>query len=341
MRADCALFTNLEAVARDSGDALTRARQPRLYDRLDWFARTAAHCTPPGTPLVARARDAKGTAWLFLSRRGARAQALASWYTLAFDAVTTGEAPVAALPGALKGIGHVELSPVEAPDALAGSFRAAGWRVSVTPMSVNWRIAPGPDFAAFWAARPGKLRSTVERKGRKAKLDIAIHRAFSPEAWSAYEEIYAASWKGEEGSWPFLRAMAETEGAAGTLRLGIASKGGQPLAAQLWTVEHGRATIHKLAYREDAKALSPGSILSHAMFRHVIEHDRPALIDYGTGDQPYKADWMDTPHPLWRIEASNPRHPLGLAMIGRRALGALVRGAADRYARAKRSGDSA
>lgn len=337
MRADCALFTDLEAVARDAGGALGRASQPRLYDRLDWFERAAAHCPPPGAPLVARARDDRGTAWLFLSRRGARAQALASWYTLAFDAVTTGEAPLAALPGALKGIGHVELSPIEEPAALAAAFRAAGWHVSVTPTSVNWRIAPDPDFAAFWAARPGKLRSTVERKSRKAKLDIAIHRGFDADAWATYEAIYAASWKGEEGSWPFLRAMAETEGAAGTLRLGIASKDGQPLAAQLWTVENGRATIHKLAYREDAKALSPGSILSHAMFAHVIEQDRPALIDYGTGDQPYKADWMDTPHPLWRIEASNPRHLIGLAMIAR----ALVRGAAGRYARAKRSGDSA
>jgi hypothetical protein len=324
VRAECALFTDLDAVARDAAGALDRAVQPRLYDRLDWFARTLAHCPPPGTPLVARARSDAGTAWLFLSRRGGRAQALTSWYTLAFDVVRAGEAPVHALPATLRGIGHVELSPVEDAEPLATAFRGAGWRVSVTPMSVNWCIAPGTDFAAFWAARPGKLRSTVERKSRKARLDIAIHRAFDAEAWAAYEAIYAASWKGEEGSWPFLRVMAEAEGAAGTLRLGIAAKDGQPLAAQLWTVEHGRATIHKLAYRDDARSLSPGSILSHAMFAHVIERDRPALIDYGTGDQPYKADWMDTPHPLWRIEASNPRHPAGIAAIGRRAAAALV-----------------
>lgn len=325
MRADTALFTDLDAVARDAAGALDRARQPRLYDRLDWFARTRDHCPPPGTPLIARARAERGTAWLFLMRSGARARALASWYTLAFDAVREGEAPLAALPGALRGIGHVELSPVEEPGALADAFRAAGWHVAVTPASVNWRIAPGTDFAAFWAARPGKLRSTVERKGKKAGLAIAIYRSFDAEAWAAYEAIYAASWKGEEGSWPFLRAMAEAEGAAGTLRLGVASKDGVPVAAQLWTVENGRATIHKLAYREDAKQWSPGSILSHAMFAHVIEHDRPALIDYGTGDQPYKADWMDTAHPLWRIEASNRRHPLGLAMIARAAAAALVR----------------
>ena len=192
-----------------------------------------------------------------------------------------------------------------------------------------------PTFDVLWSILEdqtpnAKLRSTVERKGKKAGLDIVIHREFDADAWAAYEAIYAASWKGEEGSWPFLRDLAEAEGDAGTLRLGIASRDGLPVAAQLWTVENGRATIHKLAYREDAKALSPGSILSHAMFAHVIERDRPALIDYGTGDQPYKADWMDVAHPLWRIEASNPRHPVGLLMIARRKAAALVRRARGR-----------
>jgi hypothetical protein len=324
---DCAIYTDLAAVARDAGDALGRARQPRLYDRIDWFERTLAHLPLSGTPMVVRTRDEAGAAWLFLTRRGGRAAAQAGWYTLAFDVVTSGAAagPVAALPSAIRGLGDIELAPVEQPDMLADAFRHAGWRVSVTPMSVNWQIAPGADFAAFWAARPGKLRSTVERKGKKARLTIEIHRAFSSEAWAAYREIYEASWKGEEGSWPFLRDMAEVEGAAGTLRLGIARRQGQPVAAQLWTVEHGRATIHKLAYREDAKALSPGSILSHAMFAHVIETDRPAMIDYGTGDQPYKADWMDTPAPLWRIEAANPRHPAGWVAMLRCGAGMLVR----------------
>lgn len=326
MRADCAVFTDLDAVARDAGDALDRARQPRLYDRLDWFARTLAHCAPRGTPLIARARVGAGTAWLFLMTRGGQAVALASWYTLAFDGVFVDDAALAlaALPAALRRIGHVVLSPVEEPAPLADAFRNAGWSIRVSRADVNWRIAPGSDFAAYWAARPSKLRSTVARKARKADISVTIHRAFDADAWEAYRAIYAASWKGEEGSWPFLRETAEVEGAAGTLRLGVAAHDGVPVAAQIWTVENGRATIHKLAYREDASALSPGSILSHAMFQHVIERDRPALIDYGTGDQAYKADWMDTPLPLWRIEASNPRHPVGLLAIARRGAAALV-----------------
>lgn len=327
MRVDCALYTDLSAVASDARGALDRAHQPRLYDRLEWFERTLAHCPPPGSPLIARTRDDRGSAWLFLMRRGARARAMASWYTLDFDAVRSGEAAgaVAALPHALRGIGHVELSPMEAPEAIADAFRAARWRVRVSRASVNWRTAPTGDFAAYWSARPGKLRSTVARKAKKAALDIDIHRAFDADAWAAYRAVYDASWKGEEGAWPFLDAMAVAEGAAGALRLGIARHAGAAVAAQLWTVEHGRATIHKLAYREDARAMSPGSVLGHAMFAHVIDRDRPEMIDYGTGDEPYKADWMDTPAPLWRVEAANPRHPVGLMMIARERAAALVR----------------
>src|SRR3989440_2029523 len=56
------------------------------------------------------------------------------------------------------------------------------------------------------------------------------------------------------------------------------------------TVENGTAWIHKLAYDEAAKALSPGTILSMAMFRAAIDEDRVSRIDYGTGDDAYKRE---------------------------------------------------
>ena len=113
---------------------------------------------------------------------------------------------------------------------------------------------------------------------------------------------------------------------AGTLRLGVARKDGRPLAVQLWLVEHGEATIHKLAYREDAKELSPGTILGEAMFRRAIDQDRVKVIDYGTGDDAYKRDWMDERRPLWRLEAYNPRTLRGLARSARALAGRLRRG---------------
>ncbi len=122
-----------------------------------------------------------------------------------------------------------------------------------------------------------------------------------------------------------LKALAEAEGAAGTLRLGIASKDGRPVAAQIWLVEGVEATIHKLAYVEDMKALSPGTVLSVEMFRHAIDVDKVTRIDFGTGDDAYKRDWMERSMPLYRMTAYNPRSLTGLAWLARAKASALVR----------------
>ncbi len=320
------LFDDLDAVARDAAGALDRGSQPSLFHRLDWFRLLADHCPPPGKLLAVKAESDATAAWLFLAIEGAKATGYAAWYSLRFDAVGSRESDVmTAIARALRarGLAQVELAPLEDPAPLADGFRKAGWLVRVEPKTGNWRIATeGMDFAAYWATRPGRLRSTAKRKAKAAALDIAIHDRFDAAAWADYEAVYRASWKPEEGSFPFLRALAEQEGAAGALRLGIASKDGKPVAAQLWLVENGEATIHKLAYTEEAKALSPGTILGEAMFRHVLDRDRVAIIDYGTGDEPYKADWMAERRTLWRLTASNPGTIRGLlgaarALVGR------------------------
>jgi len=96
------------------------------------------------------------------------------------------------------------------------------------------------------------------------------------------------------------------------------------VAAQLWLVEDGVATIHKLAYAEEAKAMSPGTVLGMEMFRRAIDQDRVREIDYGTGDDAYKRDWMDERRQLWRLVACNPRTPRGMATVVRHKTSALV-----------------
>jgi len=318
------LFDDLDAVAADAGGALDRARQPSLFSRLAWYRLIHDHCPPPGKLLVVRA----GGAWLFLAVEKRTARAYAAWYSLRFDAAGERQSDVmAAIAAALheRALTHVELAPVEDPEPLRAAFRSAGWRVFVTPKTGNWRIdTSGLDFEAYWAARPAQLRNTAKRRGKTAGLDIEIYDRFDARAWADYESVYRASWKPEEGSFPFLRALAEQEGAAGTLRLGIARKDGRPVAAQLWLVENGEATIHKLAYAEDAKAMSPGTLLGMAMFRRAIDTDRVSAIDYGTGDDAYKKDWMAERRTLWQLEAFNPGTPRGLAGAARAAASALV-----------------
>ena len=96
------------------------------------------------------------------------------------------------------------------------------------------------------------------------------------------------------------------------------------LAAQLWVTEHGVATIHKLAYREDAHRYSPGTILSVAMFRHAIDVDKVDVIDFGIGGDGYKAEWITDSVPLYALTAYDPLSIRGLAGIARAAVSKLV-----------------
>ena len=315
-------------MAADAAGALDRARQPSLYDRLDWFRLLHAHVPPAGRLAVWRARDGDKTAWLFLAVKGKKATAYATWYSLRFNGIGASDVMTPLVQAIRRsGIAEVELAPIEDPAPLAAAFRAAGWQVQLTEKTGNWWVATeGDDFAAYWAKRPGQLRSTAKRKAKAAALDIEIFDRFDEGAWAAYEEVYRASWKPEEGSFPFLRALAEQEGAAGTLRLGVARKHGRPLAVQLWLIEQGEATIHKLAYREDAKDLSPGTILGEAMFRSAIDGDRVRVIDYGSGDDAYKRDWMAERRPLWRLQAFNPTRWRGLLGAARALAGRLRTG---------------
>ena len=311
------------------GALLAQAQAP--FDRPEWWLGLAEHCG--FAPIYAAARGREGLALLPLCRTDGRVEALANWYTFRWRPLITAGADGAALIAAIardlkRSAWAAQFSQLPGEDgtaeALAAGFRAAGWQVSLETHDVNHVLAPrGRSWAEFLASRPGQLRTTLKRKSGRVACAIADH--FDAADWDAYAQVYAASWKPTEGSLPFLRAFAEAEGAAGRLRLGIARIDGNPVAAQLWTVEGGTAFIHKLAHREDARAHSPGSVLSAALFAHALDRDRVSLIDFGTGDDPYKRDWMEDIRVRYRVTAYNRGHVRSWPAIARGAIRRLVR----------------
>jgi Acetyltransferase (GNAT) domain len=334
------LLDTLDAPGLDPTDQLTRAEQTHLFDRMDWFRRVDAHA-PDKTPMIARVASEGMLCWLFLARQGNEATGLSNWYSLAFRPVFSGEpdetrkllmltAIARRLASARPRIARLTLAPVPHDDGtaplLAKAFAKGGWSVYAAQGSTSWTAnVSGLSFEEYWAARPGQLRSTYKRKLAKAAFRTKVHTEFSADAWADYEAIYEQSWKPDEGAPAFLRDLAEREGLAGCLRLGICHMDGVPVAAQFWTVENGRALIHKLAHLESAREASPGTILSAAMFAHVIDEDRVGLIDFGTGNDAYKADWMDGSAPLITIRAFNNRTLAGLVGAAKSSLSRLVR----------------
>jgi CelD/BcsL family acetyltransferase involved in cellulose biosynthesis len=49
--------------------------------------------------------------------------------------------------------------------------------------------------------------------------------------------------------------------------------------------------------------------LSAALFQHVIDVDRVNLIDFGTGNDAYKAEWMEDVRERYRLEMFWPNNP--------------------------------
>lgn len=286
------------------------------FDRLDWYALLQQHCDLK--PLFVMASDGDARAVLVLNDDHGHLRPCANWYTFRWQPHISPGADAHALMLAIAAdlktrAFRLTLSPLPGEEGdglalLAHAFRQAGWRVRTAECDVN-HVLPvnGRSFTEFLSGRPGALRTTLKRKSGKVAVELASH--FDPALWAEYEAVYAASWKPSEGSPAFLRAFAEAEGAAGRLRMAIARADGAAVAAQFWTVEAGTAFIHKLAHTEAAKPLSPGTTLSAALFEQVIDRDRVILVDFGTGDDPYKRDWMEMVRPRYRLECLNPASP--------------------------------
>lgn len=276
------------------------------FDRLEWYA-LLEH------PLFAMAERLGDRVVVPLQRHPNGLSSLTNWFSFTWQPIGKSQELIRELARDLRSRTHrVTLSPLPDEDGtteqLEQTFRDAGWFVLRDQCDEN-HVLPvaGRTFADYWAERPGKMRTTLKRKARKVDVDILTH--FDETAWAAYKAIYSESWKPEEERADILEAFAAAEGAAGRIRLGIGRADGVPVAAQFWTVENGTAYIHKLAHIEAATPLSAGTTLSAALFEYVIDTDGVELVDFGTGSDAYKRDWMEQVRPRFRLTCLDWRQP--------------------------------
>ena len=131
-------------------------------------------------------------------------------------------------------------------------------------------------------------------------------------ALAAYQAVYAQSWKPPELCVEFIPALVKLSAERGWLRLGVLWLNGEPLAAQLWLTCRGKANIYKLAYVKGKEKLSAGSVLTQALMQHAMDVDRVTEVDYLSGDDAYKADWMALRRERVGVAAFDMRRPAGL-----------------------------
>ncbi|WP_455217960.1 GNAT family N-acetyltransferase [Kaarinaea lacus] len=195
------------------------------------------------------------------------------------------------------------LEPVANDDCRLNNLQAVletnGFNCDHSFRDYNWIYhLEGKSFEEYMAERPAHLRNTITRKKRKLErehdYDIHLYTGNEvPARMSDFYKVYNASWKQNElGNADFLDHFIGRFSNAGWSRLGILYATGQPVAAQLWFVHCGKASIFRLAYDRKWKQYSPGSILTSYLMEHVINFDKVEIIDFLTGNDAYKQDWM-------------------------------------------------
>ncbi|GIL39041.1 GNAT family N-acetyltransferase [Roseiterribacter gracilis] len=328
----------------DSLDALPDDTAPlfagTLFDQRFWYATVIAHGLAVNCrPRFALLRDAQGAPRALLPGQicDGVLQSLTNCYSCAWAPLTVADDARDAARDLAQALGPIaaRYEALDPADERAAGFLEGLGNGSSSALRFeqfgHWHEEIGArDFTAYMQGRPGALRSTVERRGRKlmkrgAQFDWIRDGDKLRFALEAYDAIYATSWKEPE---PFPRFQAEFARAAsevGVLRMALLLLDDQPVAAQIWTVLDDRASVLKLAHDQKYDELSPGTVLTALALERLIDDDQVAEIDFGRGDDPYKRLWAHNRRGFVGVETARWTRPAEAMRIVRHAAGSLLR----------------
>jgi len=255
-----------------------------------------------------------------------------AWYSLRhgftplYNLLITHESPEPVLACLAQGLSQrpvngLLLEPVADDDkmlaVLEKCLTTAGYRCERRFRHYNWvHYLKGESCAEYMATRPAPLRNTIDRKSRKLEREHGYNiRLYTSDevlrGMPDYYAVYHASWKQNEVSnAAFQDCFIEKFSRAGWTRLAVLYVKGQPIAAQLWFVHNHKASIFRLAYDKAWRSYSPGSILTRFLMERVIDTDKVTEIDFLTGNESYKQDWMSERRERVLLSCLNDQEPV-------------------------------
>lgn len=317
------------SLSPDDRDLFDQAEASSFDLGLDWFRLLAATAMLPTTEAfiyqVSDSASGKVAAVLPVRReRGEkRLLALANFYTASFAPLVRNELAEPALAALFRtlrdenSLSSITLFPmaIDQPAfaVTARALRHAGWLAFEYFCFGNWFLPlEGRTYAQYFQDLPPRLRHTLQRKSRLflgltgGRLEVITGGAPLEPAIAAFDRLYRARWSKSEPFPEFIPSLIHLYAGKGQLRLGMAYLGENAVAAQIWLVSHGRASIYKLAYDTSHAHLSVGTILTNHLMQHVIDVDGVREVDFLIGDETYKQDWMSHRRERWGIVAYNP-----------------------------------
>lgn len=222
----------------------------------------------------------------------------------------------------LKKYDCVDIDPLSEKNAdeLVAHFSSLGFFCEKYKVTTNWTHPHIASVESFWELRPNKMKNILKSKRikleRSQEYNVQILSSNDAELYAKmivdYHDVYKKSWKNDEPYNDFINKITREELNKGKLRLGVVYHNNIAVASQIWFIHLNTAYIFKLSYDNNYRTESVGSILMEAMFNHVIDKDKVTTIDFLTGDDPYKADWMSESRPLFGVKAYNKSSFKGL-----------------------------
>jgi len=189
-----------------------------------------------------------------------------------------------------------------------------GWRVVVRTCQINWiHDLESSDFEQYMSERPKRVLNTLNRKRKalykagKIQIDLYTNQQGLEKGLQDYQQVYERSWKVAESHERFVLDLIQYYASRNELRLGILAIDGVPVAVHFWVVRGTSAFIYKLAHDKQFDKLSPGTVLMAYMLEQVIDRDNVNRLDFLTGDDAYKRDWMSQRRKKVLLKAYNIR----------------------------------
>jgi CelD/BcsL family acetyltransferase involved in cellulose biosynthesis len=195
-------------------------------------------------------------------------------------------------------------------------FRSNGFAAFPVFQFGNWhQDVTGRRFSDYFST----LSKSAQRRSRKfdRSENMTFQLVDDPDeiesAIGHYQSVYDGSWKEPERFPHFIPDLLRMAARRGNLRLGLLHVDGQPVAAEICLLANERSISVKSGYIEKFRKIGPGSILTVKMIEHLMEVDRIREIDFGSGDESYKQEWMSSRRERWGIIAFNLRTVEGIS----------------------------
>ncbi len=176
-------------------------------------------------------------------------------------------------------------------------------------------------FEKYLSARPSRVINTLKRKNKKLERmeGFSVRIISEPDEIAAklkdYHRVYKHSWKIDEPYPRFIDGLADLCAKYGWLRLGFIEVEKRIVAVQFWMIANGSAYIYKLAYDKEYMSCSPGTVLTAKMIERAIDVDGVKKIDFLTGQDSFKKEWMDSSKSLYGVHIVNYRTVKGIAVL--------------------------